>query len=130
MEYQVGLNDQTSEALARIEARLFGKAMKKALVETAKPLKASMKAMAPRRSGALRRSIGHKTEVDYKKKTVSVKVGLIYRKSNRKGYVAGLMQERGTIYMKRQPFIEPSEQQFPAVEEDLRKFIQAQLDDL
>jgi len=40
------------------------------------------------------------------------------------------MQERGTIYMKRQPFIEPSEQQFPKVEEDLRKFIQAQLDEL
>ncbi len=130
MEYEVGLNDQTTEALSRIEARLFGKAMKKALVETAKPLKTSMKTMAPRRSGALRRSIGHKTEVDYKKKTVSVKVGLIYRKSNRKGYVAGLMQERGTIYMKRQPFIEPSEQQFPKVEEDLRKFIQAQLDEL
>jgi len=68
MEYEVGLNDKTTEALSRIEARLFGKAMKKALVETAKPLKTSMKTMAPRRSGALRRSIGHKTEVDYKKK--------------------------------------------------------------
>lgn len=130
MEYELGLNDQTSAALATLERRLFGKAMQKALVETAKPLKATMKAMAPRKSGALRRSIGHKTKIDYRKKTVSARVGLIYRKSNRKGYVAGLMQERGTIFMKRQPFIEPSEQQFPQIRVDLQNFIQAQLDDL
>ena len=46
MEYEVAFNDNTIDALTKLERRLFGKAMKKALVETAKPLKAKMKAKA------------------------------------------------------------------------------------
>ncbi|WP_330926293.1 HK97 gp10 family phage protein [Candidatus Sororendozoicomonas aggregata] len=131
METTVAIKGDITGKLAELENRLSQQTIKKALVDLAKPLKADMKAAAPHLSGALRRSIGHKTTVDRRRQTTQVSVGLIYRKTNRKGWVAGLMQERGTLYSDPQPFVKPTgERHLPTIESDLQQFIQARLDNL
>ena len=131
METYLDIKDEAGHKLAQLEERLAGKVLQKALIDLAKPIKAEMKEEAPRLSGALRRSISHKSRLDRKNKTASVRVGLTYRKANRKGYVAGLMQERGTQYTQAQPFINPvAEQHLPTLERELADFILARFDDL
>ena len=90
-----------------------------------------MKAATPRRTGALRRAIGHRTTVDRRRQTTQLKVGLIYRKTNRKGWLAGMMQERGTRYSDPQPFIAPTgEKHLETITDDMRQFIKARLDEI
>ncbi|AMO58115.1 hypothetical protein GZ77_20485 [Endozoicomonas montiporae] len=131
METYLDINNEAGHKLAQLEQRLAGKVLQKALVDLAKPLKAEMKEEAPKRSGALRRSIGHKSRLDRRNKTARIRIGLTYKKANRKGYVAGMMQERGTRFTQAQPFINPvAEQHLPTLEKDLADFILAQFDNL
>ena len=129
MEAWLDIQDDAGRLLAQLDKRLAGKVLQRALVDMAKPLKKEMKAEAPKRSGDLRRSIRHKSKMDHKTRTASVNVGLLYNKKNRKGYVAGIMQERGTLFNDSQPFIRPvAEQHLPDLERELTEFIKAQLD--
>ena len=124
-------NDAITQRLAQLENKLSKQVLKKALIDMAKPLKSEMKSAAPRLSGALRRSIGHRTVVDRRRQTTELKVGLIYRKSNRKGWVAGLMQERGTRNSDPQPFIAPTgEEHLPTIADEMQQFIKARLDEI
>ncbi|WP_155159208.1 HK97-gp10 family putative phage morphogenesis protein [Sansalvadorimonas verongulae] len=129
-EIETRFDSSVIEALDALENRLKAKALRRTMVEVAKPIKAAMKARAPSRTGALKRFISHKVSIDRKRESAAVFVGLNYKKTKQKQYVAGLMQERGNKHMAASPFIEPTESALDPydIEGDIADFIQQQID--
>lgn len=122
------VNSDLQAQVGALESRLQGKVIRKALTKLVLPLKAQMKSRITRRTGATRRSVGHRTVTGSKGRRIYV--GLRYRKTNRKGYVAGLMLERGTKHMRARPFVGPvAELNAEKVQRELRGFIEQQLDE-
>jgi len=127
-DFNLTLNNTVSDALTHLETKLSAKVLRKTLIEITQPLLTTMKQSAPKQTGALRRSIRHATTLNRKNNQTRIRVGLQYKKTNRQGYVAGLMQERGTLNMPAQPFIQPAATlHLDEIKRDLATFIQQQL---
>lgn len=115
---------QTIKELSKLEEELQFKAVRAGLVASIAPVKKSAKSMAPKDSGLLEQSIGHrmlskraKGRLSVPNSTVALLVGATRKVkigstdgSERKGYQHHklLWHEYGTKYMNAHPFLEPA----------------------
>ena len=128
--FELDTKDNT-DRLELIGKTLSGRNLAKLISAAVKPMTALMKTYAPVRTGALRRSIRQRTQVNRKTGMVNVRSGLIYNRNNLRGYLGGVMMERGTIYIEPRPYIKPAyDEMIDKVKRDLTKRLMNEVEGL
>ena len=103
--------DGLIKALQSLEKDLQTKALRSGIVAAIKPVKPAMAALAPRKSGRLRESIGHiglsaSAAGRVGASGLAIIVGSVKRSGGRSQYGKAVWHDLGTNKMKATPFIE------------------------
>ena len=127
----IELEEHLKESLQHIEKKLIDSSIKRALVSMVKPIKAQMKATAPKHTGLMGRAISHSVEFNRKKSLAVAYVGL--SKKNHPAWLItrGLAHEYGNARTQAQPFIAPiAKINRQNVLDDFHEFFEQHLDKL